>query len=174
MEDFISEFAYIVLSILVLVFTALGNKKKKAKYEKKTGESLTNVDDDNKPFNFEDLFAEEEQEPEEKYMEERFEEPPAGDTVITADEKKEVLEQEDHGFLRHDYPENPLDVVPEEDPDSIESGQIKSDKEEMEKIYGRLDQPVEIGDNTGELSSLEDFELEKAIIYSEIIKPKYF
>jgi len=174
MEDFSSELVYIILSILVLVFTALGNKKKKAKYEKKTDESLNNMDDNKKPFNFEDLFAGEEKEPEEQYMEERFEEPAPEETIISAEEKKEAVKKEDIGFLRHDYTEKPLDVVPEIDPDSIEADQIMGDKEEMEKIYGRIDQPVEISETSYESFSLKDFDLKKAIIYAEIINPKYF
>lgn len=154
MEDFLDNFLYIIILIASIVISALGKKKKKQVQQGNTVKSQNNTLTSN--FNLEKLIKEQ------MGIVDEYE----NDFIDSEPEieLEPVIQQEK---------EKPLDYVPEymlndkkDYPYSIEYQDTKIEaKQETEEI---------LFEKSEEKSIFQDFDLEEAVIYSEILNRKEY
>ena len=173
MEDSISTIVYLVITFIILAASFLKKRKKaipkavssdsfeslpeeepETKAPKKGIESFLNtLLEEQSPFAQE---LDSPSQPTDDFFEEtEFEE--------EWEEKKEEIEPETM---------EGVSVFAQDDPNTvkIETGIIDSMATKKMEVYGSIDEEIELT----ELDTLvEDFEIKKAIIYSEILNPKY-
>lgn len=190
MEKFSNEVIYIIISIVILVFSAFSNKRKKERDAQAKGNARVDNYEvtDQKPFSLEDIFRErmDEEEVYPEYHEPRgydnsYEGLPAKESNLTMKEemaytkegKIDLFEEKrllEGGNATKKNIKNHSTFF-DNDPDSITLSEIKSVKEEEEYDYNEDEETKHNRIHPGFL--LEGFSIKKAIIFSEILKPKF-
>ena len=180
MDNFLGEFFYIIMSILILVFTALGNKKKRDKYKQQTGKELDDFEEaDRKPFSLEEIFGniKKEEEPVADYerdisIPDKQKSDPEPQYSTLKSERVDLFEEKRRltGMDSSRDAERFKRAESDDDPDSITSSEIKGVEKEYEHIYNT----ERISEKVIDHELFGKFDVRKAIIYSEVINPKYF
>ncbi|MEA1897526.1 MAG: hypothetical protein U9N53_07665 [Bacteroidota bacterium] len=174
MEDSISTIIYLVITFVILAASFL-KKKKKTIPKTVSSESFESLPEDkpetkspkkgiegflNTLLEEQSPFAQELDSPlqssDDFFEENEFEE--------EWEEKKEVIEPKT---------KEGVSIFTQDDPNTvkIETGLLDSMATQKIEVSGSTDEEIELT----ELNTLvEDFEIKKAIIYSEILNPKYF
>lgn len=171
MEDSIGTIFYIILMILVLGASLLKKKKRSQKpgsaastpaggtqSKPSTGQRIENIFSD---F-LKDQFPEAVQEEEFPEIFEEIEVRPEVKKPAKTAERATLISNEGQSVFNLDDPNTPTIET------GIYNNLATADKTPLYSDYNNIIQENEIG------KTIEEFDLKKAIIYSEIIKPKYF
>ena len=157
MDDIFDNLIYIIIMIVVFVISAIGkNKKKQAQRSTVITESDNNKKEDS-PFSFNNI---------EKLIKEEM--GIEDQNTFNDPYKNEVIQEEK-------IVEEVLDTVPEQKSDSKKDKQYGIEYEDTREVFSNFIKSSDLSKKeSSEKSILDDFNLQDAVIYSEIINRKEY
>jgi hypothetical protein len=155
MDDIFDNLIYIVIALVTFGISALGKKKKKQQKQISKSAENNTPEEKQSPFGFNlERLIKEELGVEDQY-EQEYEGPTEKETVV------EIIEK-------------PLDFVPEHMLDNKEDIPYSIEYDEHIEIKSEISDSDLTQTSHDEKTILEDFDLQKAIIYSEILNRKEY